>query len=113
MCNVSPSAPTSPLSFGAFGGTVSTCRTRTGDHADALPAPSIERTCQYQTPSGSGVAGVHDAWTPLATDDELPLRTTARQNASEQIRNSTVPVTANDGSLYVARSSAVRTLALS
>src|SRR5438309_7849816 len=99
MCSVSPSVPTSPLSLGALGGTVSTCRTRTSDHADALPAASTERTCQYQRPSPSGVAGDHVACVPFASGPELPLRTTPRHSASEQILNSTVPVTPNEGSL--------------
>src|SRR5947208_12898713 len=113
MCSIRPSGPRSPVSFGAFGGTVSTCRTRTSDHADALPAASTERTCQYQRPSGSGVAGDHVAWAPFASHAELPFRTTPRQSASEQTRNSTLPVTPNDGSLYVAPSSTERTLASS
>src|SRR3954447_16229047 len=104
--SVRPSPATWPLKCsGLPGATLSRWRTRVGDHADVFPAESCERTCQYQSPSPGCVDGDHAVWSPLASSPDVPLRTTPRHIPSEQTRNSSAPVPANDGLLNVAFSS--------
>src|SRR5207253_7812647 len=55
--------------------------------AETLLAESCARACQYQMPSPGGVDGDHVVVAPLTSVSEVPVRTTPRQSASEQMRS--------------------------
>src|SRR3954465_14434902 len=100
---VSPSPAICPLKCSGFpGAMLSRCKTCVGDQADVFPAESCERTCQYRRPPPGCPAGDQVVSAPLINVSEVPLRTTPRHMPSEQIRNSRLPVPANEGLLKVA-----------